>query len=171
MRIYLDEDDAPNPDDRETAERLVKAIVSNDVLSRGSFVIEGYSAARRIAQALTAARCDERRIGFETPFRMRRTKRAPGSPAVLEQSPNLRPLYHWIEVGGVRFQSYRVNSHCIPLISDDGRIRVDEHDSVWIAQVDGKPVMDCGLKRRFPTATEAIELALKRIAAGWYVTS
>jgi hypothetical protein len=83
MRIHLDEDDAPNPADRETAEQVITAIMTNDVISRGSFVIEGYSAARRIAKALTAARADERRIGFATPFRMREIVPAKGAPAVM----------------------------------------------------------------------------------------
>lgn len=168
MRIHLDEDDAPNLSDRETAERLITAIVTNDVISKGSFIVEGYSAARRIAQALTAARRDERRIGFATPYGMRRTRCAPGAPAVMSQSPGIRPLYHWIEVGGVRFQSYRVRSNCIPLISDDGRIRVDRQETFWVASVNGNVVKDCGLTYQFKTAEEAIELALKRIAAGWY---
>lgn len=53
-----------------------------DVMSQGSFVIEGYSAARRIAQALTAARADERRRGFDTPFRMREIMPAKRAEAV-----------------------------------------------------------------------------------------
>jgi hypothetical protein len=168
LRIHLDEDDAPNPDDRETAERVLTEIMTNDVISRGSFMIEGYSAARRIAQALAAARADERRIGFSTPFRMRQIKSAPGAPAVMAQLPQIKPLHHWLEVGGVRFQSYRIHSNSVPLISDDGRIRVDKYESFWVANVDGKPVMDCGLTRQFETAEEAIDLALKRLAAGWY---
>lgn len=168
VRIFLDEEDAPNPDDRKTAEHVVTAIMANDVISRGTFIIEGYSAARRVAQALTAARKDERRIGFSTPFRMRAIKSAVGAPAVMAQLARIKPLYHWLEVGGVRFQSYRIHSHCIPLISDDGRIRVEEQESFWVAHVDGMPVVDCGFTRQFKTAEEAIELALKRIAAGCY---
>ena len=166
VRIFLDEDDAPNSDDRETAEQVITAIMKNDVISRGSFIIEGYSAARRVAQALTAARKDERIRGFHTPFRMRAIKSAVGAPAVMAQLPRVKPLHHWLEVGGVRFQSYRIHSNCIPLISADGRIRVDEQESFWVAHVDGQPVVDCGLTRQFNTAEGAIELALKRIAAG-----
>ena len=113
----------------------------------GSFVLEGYSAARRIARALTAARADERRRGFETPMRMRRLVRAPGAPAVMAKWPGLRPLYHWQTIDGVRFQSYRINSHQIPLISDDARIRIDRHGDIWIACVNGNEVIDCGLAR------------------------
>ncbi|WP_244531010.1 hypothetical protein [Hyphomicrobium facile] len=52
MRIYLDDDDCPNAKDRDAAARIVEEIVLNDVVTKGSFVIEGYSAARRIARAL-----------------------------------------------------------------------------------------------------------------------
>jgi hypothetical protein len=95
LRINLDEDDAPLVEDRDAAERIISEIILNDVITKGSFVIEGYSAARRIARALTAARADERRRGFETPFRMRKTKPAAGAPAVMAKWPSLRPLYHW----------------------------------------------------------------------------
>lgn len=44
MHIHLDDDDAPNLADRETAVRIVAEIMRNDVISRGTFVIEGYSA-------------------------------------------------------------------------------------------------------------------------------
>jgi hypothetical protein len=60
------------------------------------------------------------------PFRMRAIKSAPEAPAVMKCSPGIKPLYHWIEVSGDRFQSYRINNHCVPLISDDARIRVDQ---------------------------------------------
>ena len=105
LRILLDKDDAPNADDRETAEQILSAIVLNDVITKGSFVIEGYSAARRIARALTAARADERRRGFETPFRMRTTKPAPGAPSVMAKWRRLRPLYRRITIGGVDFRA------------------------------------------------------------------
>lgn len=75
------------------------------------FIIEGYSAVRRIAQALTAARRDERRLGFATPFRMRPIKCAPGAPAVIAKWPRLRPLYHWIEVGSVKTQKHVLLHH------------------------------------------------------------
>ena len=77
MRIYLDDDDCPDAGDRETAARIIQEIALNDVVTRGSFVLEGYSADRRIARALTAARADERRRGFETPMPMRRLVPAP----------------------------------------------------------------------------------------------
>lgn len=41
LRTYLNEDNAPNPDDRETAERVITAIMMKDVISQGSFIIEG----------------------------------------------------------------------------------------------------------------------------------
>jgi hypothetical protein len=99
---------------------------------------------------------------------MRAIKSAVGAAAVMAQLPRVKPLHHWLEVAGVRFQSYRIHSNCIPLISDDGRIRVEEQASFWVAHVDGIAVVDCGLTRQFSTAEEAIELALKRIAGGWY---
>lgn len=163
MRIVLDEDDAPNPDDRETAERVITSIMTQDVISQGSFIIEGYSAARRVARALTAARHDERRIGFTTPFRMRPIKCAPGAPAVLKKWPRLRPLYHWIEVGGVRFQSYRVDNYRVPLISDDARIMIEHHGEFWTGYLDDKVVMDCGLTRKFDSESEAILAVLVKL--------
>lgn len=163
MKIYLDETDAPEPADRETAERIITEIVSNDVITKGSFVIEGYSAARRIARALTAARADERRLGFETPMPMRDLAPARGAPAVMAKWPALRPLYHWLTVNGVRFQSYRTDAHRTPLISDDARIRVQHHGDFWIADVDGSKVISCGLVRRFDSEIEAIQAALAKI--------
>ncbi|WP_290986305.1 hypothetical protein [Hyphomicrobium sp.] len=163
MRIYLDESDAPHPADREAAERIITEIITNDVITQGSFCLEGYSAARRIAQALTAARRDERRVGFATPFRMRRTKPAPGSPVVMAKMPDLRPLYHWITVDGVRLQSYRAGLHSTPMISDDGMIAIREADGKWVAAVNGVEVIGCGLICRFTTAEEAVREALQRI--------
>ncbi len=163
MRIHLDDEDAPNPADREAATRIVEEIISNDVFTAGSFVLAGYSSARRIAQALTAARRDERRQGFWTPYRMRRTKVAPGSPIVMAKRPDIRPLYHWIEVDGVRFQSYRWDSRTIPLISDDGRISVLQRADFWVAHIDGVEVITCGLTRRFETAEDAVRAALEKI--------
>lgn len=162
MRIYLDDDDCPNARDRDAAARIVEEIVLNDVVTKGSFVIEGYSAARRIAQALTAARADERRLGFETPMPMRGLAPAPGAPAVMAKSPSLHPLYHWLTVDGVRFQSYRAGAHSTPLISDDARIRVERHGDFWIAHVDGAEVISCGLTRRFANEVEAIQAALAK---------
>jgi len=164
MRIYLDEDDCPNARDRDAAARIVEEIVLNDVVTKGSFVIEGYSAARRIARALTSARADEQRLGFETPMPMRDLAPAPGAPAVMAKWPTLHPLYHWLTVDGVRFQSYRADTYRTPLISDDARIRIEKHGDFWIAHVDGAEVIDCGLTRRFPREVEAIEAALAKFS-------
>ncbi len=163
MKIYLDETDAANPADRDAARRIIEEILSNDVFTKGSFVLEGYSAARRICEALTAARRDERRQGFTTPFRMRRTKPAPGAPAVMAKRPGIRPLYHWIWVDGIRFQSYRAGIHETPMFSDDGRVTLIEHEDSWTAEIDGVQVVACGLVRRFPTAEEAATAALERV--------
>lgn len=163
MRIFLDDDDAPNPDDRETAKRIVEEIVSHDVFTRGSFVLEGYSVAKRIAKALTAARADERRSGFNTPFRMRTAKMAPGAPAVMTKRPNLRPLYHWMDVDGVRLQSYRAGSHEVLMISDDARITIIQRESFFTAQIDGVEVIECGLTRHYPTEVAAARAALAKI--------
>lgn len=164
MRIYLNDDDCPNARDRDAAARIVEEIVLNDVVTKGSFVIEGYSAARRIARALTAARADERRLGFETPMPMRGLAAASGAPAVMAKWPTLHPLYHWLTVDGVRFQSYRVDAHNTPVISDDARIRVQQHGDFWIAHVDGGEVIDCGLTRRFESEVEAVRAALVKLS-------
>jgi hypothetical protein len=42
LRIYLD-DDCPGAGDRETAARIIQEIALNDVVTRGSFVLEGYA--------------------------------------------------------------------------------------------------------------------------------
>lgn len=164
LHIHLDDDDAPNPADRETAVRIITEIMRNDVISRGTFLIEGYSSARRIAQALTAARIDECRRGFSRPFRMRAIKRARGSAAVLAKRPSLRPLHRWLEVDGVRFQYYRAAWNRAPLISEDGRIELEERPGFWSASIDGCPVVTCGAMRRFATETEAARAALQRMA-------
>ncbi len=77
-------------------------------------------------------RRDERRRGFSTPYRMRRTKPAPGAPAVMEKWPALRPLYHSIVVDGIRLQSYRRGIHDTPMISDDGRITIIEREGFLV---------------------------------------
>ena len=148
---------------REAAARIIQEIALNDVVKRGSFVLEGYSAARRIARALTAARADERRRGFDNPMPMRTLVPAPGAPAVMAKWPGLRPLYHRQTIDGVRFQSYRINSHRIPLISDDTRTRIDRDGDVWIAYVHGSEVIDCGLARRFDSEIEAVRAALAKL--------
>lgn len=163
MKIYLDETDAPNPADREAAERVITEIVSNDVITKGSFIVEGYSAARRIARALAAARADERKLGFETPMPMRGLAKASGAPAVMAKWPNLHPLYHWLTVEGVRFQSYRVDVHHTLVISDDARIRIQQYGDFWIAHVDGAEVIACGLTRRFASEVEALQVAVAKI--------
>lgn len=164
MHIHLDDDDAPNPADRETAVRIITEIMRNDVISRGTFLIEGYSSARRIAQALTAARIDECRRGFSKPFRMRPIRRARGASAVMEKWPSHRPLHRWLEVDGVRFQYYRAAWNRAPLISEDGRIEIEERPDFWTASIDGCPVVTCGAMRRFATETEAARAALQRMA-------
>ena len=88
---------------------------------------------------------------------------APGAPAVMAKWPSLRPLYHWQTIDGVRFQSYRIDFHRIPLISDDARIRIDRHGDVWIAYVNGAEVIDCGLARRFDSEVEAVRAALAKL--------
>ncbi|MBS0270817.1 MAG: hypothetical protein JSS54_17820, partial [Proteobacteria bacterium] len=103
MRIFLDDDDCPNARDRDAAARIVEEIVLDDVVTKGSFVIEGYSAARRIAQALTAARVDERRLSLETPMPMRGLTPETDAEAVMAKWPALHPLYHWLTVDGMQF--------------------------------------------------------------------
>jgi Crp-like helix-turn-helix domain len=44
----------------------------------------------------------------------------------------------------VRFQSYRIDSHCIPLNSNDARIPIDRHGDVWIAYVHGSEIQAAG---------------------------
>jgi hypothetical protein len=163
MNIHLDETDAPNAVDREAARRIIEDIITHDILTNGTFCLEGYSAARRIAQALTEARRDERRCGFSTPFRMRRIKPTEGAPAVMAKHPNYRPLHHWIEVDGMRMQSYRADVHEVPLISDDGRIAVKERDTFWTVEFNGIEVVECGLIRRFDSPEAAARAAVKKI--------
>ena len=163
MKIYLDDTDAPNPADRDAARQIIEAILENDIFTKGSFVLEGYSAARRIAQALTLARRDERRRGFDVPYRMRKTKPALGATAVMAKFPGARPLYHWLEVDGVRLQSYRRGIHDVPLISDDGRIAVYEREQSWTAEVDGVLLMACALTCHFASAEDAVRAALAKI--------
>ena len=74
---------------------------------------------------------------------MRGLAPAPGAPAVMVKWPTLHPLYHWLTVDGVRFQSYRADAFRTPLISDDA--------------------LDCGLIRRFDNEAEAIRAALVKI--------
>lgn len=143
--------------------RIITDIMRNDVISRGTFIIEGYSSARRIAQALTAARNDECRRGFSKPFRMRRIKRAPGSDAVLAKWPSLHPLYSWLDVDGVRFQNYRGKWNKTTLISDDARIEIEKMADFWTASIDGHPVVDCGAMRHFKSETDAARAALHRL--------
>lgn len=69
----------------------------------------------------------------------------------------------WLTVDGGRFQSYRADTHRTPLISDDGRIRIEQHGDFWIAHVDGAEVIDCGLIRRFDNEEEAIRAALAQL--------
>jgi len=167
LHIHLDEDDAPNPADRETAVRIIKTILANHVTSRGVFMVEGYGAARLIAQALTAAREDERRQGFATPFKMRKIKPPRGSPDVLMTWPQLRPLRRWLEVDGTRFQNYRGGWggwNGTPLISDDARIVIEEGPDYWSAHVDGHQVKSCRATRHFKTEMEAAQTALHRLA-------
>lgn len=166
LRIFLDETDAPNPADREAAKRIVEEMIDHHVHSKGPFVLEGYAVARSIAQALTAARLDERRKGFDTPYKMRKARTAPGAPAVLAKWPSLRPLYHWIEVDGVRLQSYRGAWNKVVMYSDDARISLEWMVDFWSAYIDGVRVIDCGAARRFETIEEAARAALQRLAAG-----
>ena len=163
MLIHLDEDDAPNPADREKAVRVIKTILANHVTSRGVFMVEGYSAARLIAQALTAARVDERRQGFVTPFKMRSIKPPPGAPAVLAKWPALRPLRRWLEIDGTRFQNYR-GWNGTPLISDDGLIVIEERPDFWSAHIDGHPVRTRRATLHFESELEAAQTALHRLA-------
>jgi len=162
LRIYLDDDDCPNADDRDTAERVIREITLNDVVTKGSFILEGYSAARRIAQALTAARADERRRGFDTPFRMRKTAPAKGSPAVVSKWPNLRPLYHWSTIDGVHFQSYKgAWAMRGVLISDDARIVLTPVGDGWNVSLDGLELIGSTGLRHISSVEAAVRTALK----------
>ena len=80
--------------DRDTAARIVEQIALKDVVTRGSFVLEGYSADRRIARA----RAEERCRGFETRMPMRELVPAPGAPAVKAKWPG----YHYSTGCGFR---------------------------------------------------------------------
>jgi hypothetical protein len=73
-------------------------------------------------------------------------------------------LHRWLEVDGVRFQYYRVGRNQTPLISDDGRIEIEERPDFWTASIDGRPVVDCGATRHFKTETDAARAALHRLA-------
>ncbi len=163
MKIYLDDTDAPNPADRDAAERIITDIITSDVITRGTFVIEGYGAARRIAQALTAARRDERRRGFDVPYRMRKPKPAPGAPAVMAKFPGARPLYHELRVDGVRLQSYRRGIHDVPMISDDGRITIVQHGESWTTEINGLQLLACASTRHFMSAEAAVRAALAKL--------
>ena len=77
--------------------------------------------------------------------------------------PGLRPLHHWQTIEGVRFQSYRIDSHRVPLISDDSRISIQQHGDFWIARVNGVEVIDCGLVRRFNNEVDAVRAALAKL--------
>jgi len=94
---------------------------------------------------------------------MRDLAPASGSPAVMAKWLNLHPLYHWLTVEGMRFQSYRADTYRTALISDNARIRIEQHGDFWIAHVDGAEVIDCGLTRRFPSEVEALKAALAKI--------
>lgn len=162
LRIYLNYDDCPNADDRETAERLIREIVLNDVVTKGSFILEGYSAARRIAQALTVARADECRRGFNTPFRMRKTVPAKGASAVVSKWPNLRPLYHWTTIEGVHFQSYKGGwAMRGVLISDDARIVLTPVGEGWNVSLDGVELIGSTGRRHLSSVEAAVRAALK----------
>ncbi len=88
---------------------------------------------------------------------------ASGAAAVMAKWPKLHPLYHSQIVDGVRFQSYRVDAHFTLVISNDARIRIQQHGDFWIAHVDGAEVIDCGLTRRFASELEALHAALAKI--------
>ena len=164
MKIHLDDGDAPNVVDRETAVQIVEDIVANDVLTRGSFVLEGYSCARRIAQALTAARRDERRRGFLTPMPMRSIKPAIGAPAVVAKWPSLRPLHHWTTIEGVKFQTYKTDNRDA-MISDDARIVLKGAGDIWHVSLDGQEVIGASFQKCFSSAEDAVKQALKRVTA------
>lgn len=161
MKIHLNDDDCQDPSDRETAVRIISEIIERDVLTAGSFAINGYMSACRIARALTAARADERRRGFDTPMPRRPIAVAQGAPRVMAKWPHLRPLYHWLEVDGVRFQSYR-GRHPV-LISDDARIVVVRgSNDVWWVEVDDKEVTNSGVRLRFGTEQAALAEGTRR---------
>jgi len=83
----------------------------------------------------------------------------------MAKRPDLRPLYHWLEVDGVRLQSYRGSFHETPMISDDGLITIMQREDFWTVQVDGVEVVECGLTRRFPTYVAAVRAALGKITS------
>lgn len=64
--------------------------------------------------------------------------------------------------GGRASQSYRVDAHRTLVISDDARIRIEQHGEFWIAHVDEAGVIDCGLTRRFASEVEALKAALAK---------
>lgn len=161
MRIFLNEEDCPNAGDRDAAERIIREIALNDVVTKGSFVIEGYSAARRVARALTAARADERRRGLDTPFRMREIVPAKGAEAVTVRWPTLSPLHHWTTIEGVQFQSYKSPYRDL-LISDDARFILKRMSEVWQISLDGQEVLGGTFQRSFATAEDAVRQALSR---------
>jgi hypothetical protein len=163
LRIYLNDEDCPNADDRDTAERIIHEIALNDVVTKGSFILEGYSAACRIARALTAARADERRRGFDTPFQIRKTAPAKGAPAVVSKWPNLRPLYHWTTIEGVHFQSYKAE-RAMPdlLISDDARIVLKPVGEGWNGSFDGEDLIAATCQRHFSCVRKAVREALNQ---------
>lgn len=138
-------------------------VMRNDVISRGTFIIEGYSSARPIAQAMTAARDDECRNGFSKPFRMRPIKRSPGSPAVLVKWPSLHPLYSWLDVDGARFQNCRGKWNRTRLISDDARIEIEQRP-----RFDGHPVVDCGAQTRTVEAIQRLAQRECKVTLAWW---
>ena len=72
-------------------------------------------------------------------------------------------MHHWQTIEGVRFQSYRIDSHRVPLISDNSRISIQQHGDFWIARVNGVEVIDCGLVRRFNNEVDAVRAALAKL--------
>lgn len=161
MKIYLDESDAPNPADRDTARQIIEEIITHDVLTTGSFCLEGYSAARRIAKALVAARADERRRGFDTPMPMREIAPAPGAAAVMAKWPALRPLHHWMTIEGIKFQTYKSDKR-EALISDDARIILRGAGEIWHVSLDGKEVVGPTFQTCFESAETAVRQTIKR---------
>lgn len=159
----MPEDDSRQAD-HSTAAELLENILSKDIaLEHGSAHVHGVHIERRIFNALRLARADERRRGFHTPFKMRKTAAAPGAPAVLSKHRGARPLHYWLTVDGVRVQAYRYRGRDVFLVSDDARIAIEPLLPEYVASVDGEMLIQCGPPTRFPTEVAALRAAIERM--------
>ncbi len=92
---------------------------------------------------------------------MRKTKPAPGALAVMAKWPTLRPLYHWVTIEGVSFQSYQTGDRDA-LISDDAQIVLKGAGQIWHISLDGAELLGPTFQRCFDTMESAVLHALKR---------